>query len=43
MMDLTAEFYLQTVDTVFVQHYAARADDVARPAPSTWRRSAVRP
>ena len=35
VMDLTAEFYLQTVDTVFVQHLMPRGlDDAPRPAAS---------
>jgi hypothetical protein len=39
VMDLTAEFYLQTVDTVFLKHAAAeRRDDASRRARSTRRR-----
>ena len=26
VMDLTAEFYLQTIDTVFVEHHPAEGD-----------------
>ena len=43
-MDLTAEFYLQTVDTVFVQHSSAEGrDDASRQArrPPAIRRVAL--
>ena len=40
VMDLTAEFYLQTVDTVFIRHaLAERRDDPSRPPHRSRRRS----
>ena len=43
VMDLTAEFYLQTVDTVFVQHLMPRGlMTSARPARRSGRHPRVR-
>ena len=43
VMDLTAEFYLQTVDTVFVRHALPKGEMTHRGSRSIRRRSATRP